>query len=71
METDERQTERRVAELKPGDWISFWGDRYVSVVRIRKRAGVIRLTYLHPLTGLPIEARYMADDLVVVDPSHN
>jgi hypothetical protein len=69
METEEPGDQRTASDIREGDRVCFWADRYVRILKVRQESGIVHLTYLHPLTGLPTESEYEPSELVVAQRS--
>jgi hypothetical protein len=57
---------KEASQLKVGDFISWWGDRYVEILGVHSEPGRVFLTYVNPLTGVRAQSEYQPQDLVVV-----
>ena len=66
MNDSEPQDVRRVSDLRKGEQVSFWPERFTEVIDIRVEAGRIWVLTSSPITGLPMETEYAPDDLVLV-----
>lgn len=65
-DSPDSRNQKHASLIRPGEFVGWWGDTYVQVLRVRKEAQSIYLTIRNPLTGLPLESEYEPEDLVIV-----